>query len=228
MAIKYKEAVPWGRSYDEYYSMFNLTDSDLKLKIIGCADGPANFNSVMFKNGHRVVSCDPLYEFTAEQIKHRIDETYDTVIEQTYKNRDKFIWETIKSVDELGKIRLSAMTDFLADYEDGKKDGRYITAQLPELPFVSMSFDIALCSHFLFLYSDHFSYEFHCKSIEEMCRIANDVRIFPLLTYNSDLSPYVNPIAGYMKGKGFTVSLEKVPYEFQREGNMMMRIEKLL
>lgn len=226
MAIKYTEAVPWGRSFEEYCSMFNLSEIDLQLKIIGCGDGPANFNSVMYKNGHRVISCDPLYRFTAEQIRQRIDDTYDTVIGQTYENRGKFIWENIKSVDELGKIRLSAMSDFLEDYENGKKDGRYITAQLPGLPFISTSFDIALCSHFLFLYTDNFSYEFHLQSVEEMCRIANDVRIFPLLTYNSVLSPYVNPISEHLTKKGLSVSLEKVPYEFQRGGNMMMRIVK--
>ncbi len=34
MASKYKDIVPWGRNFDEYKRMFDLTDSDLKLKIL--------------------------------------------------------------------------------------------------------------------------------------------------------------------------------------------------
>jgi len=64
MAFKYSEAVPWGRSFDEYRRMFGLSDQELRLCIIGCGDGPASFNSEMFQLGQRVVSCDPLYQLT--------------------------------------------------------------------------------------------------------------------------------------------------------------------
>ena len=39
------KVVPWGRSFDEYQRMFALTENDLGLKIVGCGDGPANFNA---------------------------------------------------------------------------------------------------------------------------------------------------------------------------------------
>ncbi len=42
-------------------------------------------------------------------------------------------------------------------------------------------FDVAFCFHVLFLYSEHFSEAFHVKSVLEMCRIAHDIRIFPIL-----------------------------------------------
>jgi hypothetical protein len=131
MAFKYKEAVPWGRSFDEYQRMFDLSKKDLARKILGCADGPASFNAEMFRQEHRVVSCDPLYEFSADQIKQRIDSTYDQVIRQTRLNKEKFHWDVISSPEELGRIRLEAMHDFLGDFEHGKRDGRYVPAQLP-------------------------------------------------------------------------------------------------
>ena len=59
MAFTLEQIVPWGRSLDEYVRMFSLTDEDLNLKILGCGDGPASFNSVMHKNGKRVISIDP-------------------------------------------------------------------------------------------------------------------------------------------------------------------------
>lgn len=43
------------------------------------------------------------------------------------------------------------------------------------------SFDLAVCSHLLFLYSEHLSEDFHVESIKELCRVAGEARIFPLL-----------------------------------------------
>ena len=37
--------VPWGRSFDEYCAMFDLSDRDLDLKILDCGGGPASFNA---------------------------------------------------------------------------------------------------------------------------------------------------------------------------------------
>src|SRR5437867_2688281 len=100
MAFNYEEAVPWGRSFDEYRRMFDLTAEDLGKAILGCADGPASFNAEMCaqRRRRRVISCDPLYQFTKDQIRTRIDATYDTVIGQTHENRDKFVWDVITSI----------------------------------------------------------------------------------------------------------------------------------
>jgi ubiquinone/menaquinone biosynthesis C-methylase UbiE len=116
------------------------------------------------------------------------------------------------------------MQTFVADYEMGKQQGRYIMAELPTLPFADKTFDLALCSQFLFLYSDNLSLEFHREAIETLCRVAAEVRIFPLLTYNATRSPYVDPVMDGLKQAGYNVTIERVPYEFQRGGNEMMRI----
>jgi hypothetical protein len=224
MAFKYEEAVPWGRSFHEYQRMFDLSKEDLDRRILGCADGPASFNAEMFRQGHRVVSCDPLYQLSSDQIKHRIDAIYDQVIGQTRQNKEKFNWNLISSPEELGRIRLNAMRDFLGDFEQGMLDGRYVVAQLPDLPFEPQSFDMALCSHFLFLYSDALSFDFHRKALDDLCRVAREVRIFPLLTYNAEPSPLVSPIVEHLRMAGHVATVEKVPYEFQRDGNRMMRV----
>jgi len=225
MAFKYQEAVPWGRSFDEYRRMFDLTNEDLSRAILGCADGPASFNAEMSRRGHRVVSCDPLYQFAAGQIKQRIDDTSENVIGQTRQNKEKFVWDLIASPDELGRVRLKAMSEFLGDYERGREAGRYIPAELPDLPFALRSFDLALSSHFLFFYSDSLSLALHKNAVNELCRVAREVRIFPLLTYNAAPSPFVAPIVDHLQGEGRTVTIERVPYEFQRGGNMMMKIQ---
>jgi hypothetical protein len=226
MTYKYEKAVPWGRSFAEYQRMFHLTSEDLERSILGCADGPASFNAGMARQKHRVVSCDPLYEFAKDQIKQRIDATYENVMEQTRQNKDKFVWNLITSLDELGRLRLEAMDDFLADYEAGRKEGRYIPAALPDLPFRPSTFELALCAHFLFFYSDSLSHEFHQRAVDELCRVADEVRIFPILTYNAEPAALVPPIVDQLTKAGRIVSIEKVAYEFQRGGNMMMKVTR--
>jgi hypothetical protein len=66
--MKLNEVVPWGRTLQEYKLMFALSDTDLNKKILGCGDGPASFNTEMTELGYSVVSIDPIYEFSVDQI----------------------------------------------------------------------------------------------------------------------------------------------------------------
>ena len=218
------QVVPWGRSFDEYRRMFALTDTELGLRIIGCGDGPASFNAEATRRGTRVVSCDPIYRYDVEQIRSRIESAYSQILEQTRLNLDDFVWTWIRSVDELGAVRMAAMNDFLGDYAAGKAQARYIDAELPNLPFRDLSFDLALCSHFLFLYTTQLGEAFHESAIREMCRVASEVRIFPLLALGTTVSPLVGRMAASFGRQGFRVAIETVPYEFRRGGNEMMRI----
>ena len=122
MTFSLDKVVPWGRSFDEYVAMFSLSKSDLAGSILGCGDGPASFNSIQTKHGGKVISVDPLYRFSADEIKNRINETYHEIIEQTRKNKKEFVWNNIRSVEELGRIRMKAMEEFLSDYEAGREE----------------------------------------------------------------------------------------------------------
>ena len=218
------QIVPLGRSFDEYRRMFALSDVDLRGKILGCADGPASFNAEATQCGSQVVSCDPLYRFDGEQIRRQIDATFAEVMEQTRKNAAQFFWTDIPSIEELERCRREAMHAFLADYDQGRRQGRYVEAELPTLPFADASFDLALCSHFLFLYTDQLSESFHVRAIREMCRVATEVRVFPLVALDALPSRYTDSVSVQLQGGGFGVAVERVPYEFQRGANQMMRI----
>ena len=222
------QVVPWGRSFDEYRRMFALSEAELRLRIVGCGDGPASFNAEATRRGARVISCDPIYRWETAEIRDRIAATYDQILDQTRLNAEEFIWDSIRSVGELGQVRMAAMQDFLDDYGPGKIQGRYVDAELPSLPFSAGSFDVALCSHFLFLYTDQLGAAFHRSAIQEMCRVASEVRIFPLLALGGRRSPYVDANVEDFRHSGYDVSIENVPYEFQRGGNQMMRIRVLL
>jgi hypothetical protein len=218
------QVVPWGRSFGEYQRMFALTDLDFERKIIGCGDGPASFNAEATRRGARVVSIDPLYRWEVDQIEARIAATSAEIIEQTRKNADEFVWTSIRSIEELRRLRLAAMKDFLADFVAGKREGRYVVAELPNLPFTDQSFDLGLSSHLLFLYTTQLGKDFHRAAVREMCRVCREVRIFPLLALGAQPSASVADIVDERTESGFRVSIENVEYEFQRGGNQMMRI----
>lgn len=224
MAFELQSVVPWGRSFEEYRAMFALSEADLAKRILGCADGPAGFNARLTKIGGRVISVDPLYAHSTEEIRGRIDETFDLVLRQTRENQDEFVWKHIPNIDELGRIRMDAMNGFLADYETGLSERRYLPQSLPKLTFPDDSFDLCLCSHFLFLYSEQLDLNFHLTAINELCRVALEVRIFPLLQLGATPSPHLEPVCDCLRAAGFEILQETVPYEFQRGGNQMLRI----
>jgi SAM-dependent methyltransferase len=225
MAFTLDKVVPWGRSYQEYLDMFALTEADLQGLILGCGDGPASFNAELTERGGQVVSVDPLYAFDATQINQRISETYATVIAQVNKNKESFFWTAIPSVEELGRVRMAAMNKFLADYEAGKAQDRYIKGELPTLSFDDASFDLALSSHFLFLYSEHLSINFHLDALLEMLRVAKEIRIFPLLMLNGEASPYIDPLMATLANYDFYARIIPVTYEFQRGGHDMLVVK---
>jgi hypothetical protein len=219
--------VPWGRSYDEYVRMFAVSEADRAGRILGCGDGPASFNAEATRRGSRVISCDPIYRFSAAQLRRRIDETAVEVIEQARTNAHEFVWdEAIPDIDTLKRVRMSAMDAFLDDFELGRSEGRYVDAALPSLPFASGAFDLALCSHFLFLYSQQFDVAFHLQSMRELCRVAREARVFPLLALGAVRSPHLDAVARALGSDGFEVSVERVAYEFQRGGNEMLRVRR--
>ena len=224
--MRLNEIVPWGRTLEEYKLMFNLTDTDLRKKIIGCGDGPASFNCEMTELGFSVVSIDPIYQFSREQIKQRVYEVYEPVVSQVKQNAHRFVWKNFSDAVELGRVRLKTMEKFLSDYENGKQAERYLPLSLPSLDLLDNQFDLCLCSHLLFLYSEQLSLDFHLASIRELLRICDEVRIFPLLTLDCEPSPYVEIVMQELDSKGFKVDIQQVSYEFQKGGNQMLNICK--
>jgi len=222
MALTLNKVVPWGRSFEEYVRMFALTPADLEKSILGCGDGPASFNAEMYRRRQRAVSVDPLYRFSTGEIAGRIEESREVILGQLQDAREDYVWDVIRSPEELGALRMSAMRMFLNDYPGGRDEGRYIEGALPALPFADRQFDLVLCSHLLFLYSEQFSLPFHVAAVLELCRVAGEVRIFPLLTLAGDRSPWVDGVISAVEAGGGHAGIEKVPYEFQRKGNEMM------
>ena len=227
MTLTLEQVVPWGRSLGEYRRMFALTDADLETRILGCADGPASFNAEMTCDGRQVVSCDPLYQFSTAEIRQQIQVTSPKIVKYAQTNCDEFVWsEAIPNANALASLRMNAMDRFLLDYDLGRRDNRYVVDELPSLQFSDNTFDLALCSHFLFLYSEHLTERFHMESLQNLMRVARETRVFPLVELNSKPSRHLENVKSSLLRQGYRVEVDLVDYEFQRGANQMMRIKR--
>jgi hypothetical protein len=222
MTFALENVVPWGRSFDEYAAMFALTEQDLGRRILDCGGGPASFNAVAAGRGLDVTSLDPIYEFGADEIARRIDDTATAIAAELRANADEFVWTHFEDADDVVATRLHAMQTFLRDFAAPDADNRYVAGALPELPFADARFGLALCSHFLFLYSDRYDIDFHVASILDLIRTASEVRVFPLLELGSARSRHLPAVTEGLRERGLSTRVVPVSYEFQRGGNEML------
>lgn len=225
MAFQLNRVVPWGRTLAEYRQMFLLNDEDMSKKIAGFGDGPASFNCEASQRGYSVTSFDPIYQFTQNEIRDRIEEVKTVVMGQMKENAENYSWKNIRSLAELEHIRMSAMETFLSDYEKGKKEKRYIYHELPNAaPYADNTFDIGLSSHFLLMYTA-LGYDFHVKSITEMLRVCKEVRIFPIVNLDAEKTDLTAAVKEHFS-KRYCVHIQPTEYEFQKGDNQMLIIQK--
>jgi hypothetical protein len=233
MVMKLDKVVPFGRSLDEYLKMFNLSSEDLQQRILGVGDGPASFNAEGTAKRYNITSIDPIYQFDGAEIEQRFDAVVDNIIDQIIATPNDWVWSYHQNPQELKASRIKTLEIFLQDYQQGKQAGRYIAQELPKLDFADQTYDLALCSHFLFLYSAQcdpkgkrmLNRDFHVAAIQEMLRVSSEVRIFPLLTLMLETSPYLDFVIDKFSNLGYFVAIEKVPYELQPGGNQMLVIK---
>lgn len=226
MSICLNETVPLGRSLREYELMFSLSAADRRSLILDCAAGPSSFNAELTAAGGDVWSVDPLYQFGGAEIQRQFFSTLDHVIDQVRATPQNWIWSCHRNPEDLRRNRIAVMERFIAHYSGAKGTGRYVCGALPNLPLETGRFDLALSSHFLFLYSDHFDAAFHLAAVQALLRVSREVRIFPLLSLRAERSWHLDPVCAQLGREGHHISIERVDYELQRGGNEMLRLRR--
>jgi hypothetical protein len=103
---------------------------------------------------------------------------------------DEFVWREFTSPEHRGEARMAAMRWFLAGISRRGRRRHVTSTGYSPLGFCGDEFDLALCLHILFTYSDQLSVDFRV-AIEEMCRVAAEARVFPLLKSYGGPSPYL-------------------------------------
>lgn len=212
---------PWGRNRAEYYAFFALNDQKPDSAVLDCAAGPSSFAAEMNRRGFDVIAADPIYAAAPGQIKAEIEDARRLMMQGLRDAAARFVWDGYGSPEALEATRLSTMKHFLEDFEEDRS-GRYVGAMLPKLPFKNRAFDLALSSHFLFLYSAQFDLAFHLAAMRELCRVAGELRLFPLLDLDGRRSPHLEAVRRGLADWGWESELRRVGYEFQKGGNQML------
>jgi len=222
--VNLTDTVPIGRRFADYRDMFAL-DSVPKT-VLGLGDGPSSFNAEATQSGWQVVSVDPLYRFGASAICSRYRESTPAIFEAIEKNPSDWDWSRYGSPTGLKEARDEAMRLFVQDFEARGDGPRYVEDSLPALKHISGEFDLALCSHLLFLYSEQFDTSFHYMSIVRALKLAPEVRVYPLVALDGLRSRHVGPVTAALRADGFHCVEERVDYAFQRGADTMLRVSR--
>lgn len=180
------------------------------------------------RNGGHVLAGDIVYGASLMDLERRGRASIETIRLGMHDARDGYHWDEFGDVDGLIRTRTEALDTFLADYEAGSIQGRYIPCTLPSIPLDANAVDMVLSDHLLFTYPQFFDYEFHLRSVEAMLRVARaEVRLFPLISSASGTRPpYFDDVVQYVRALGCEAVVEAVAYHFQHGANEMLRIRK--
>ncbi|MGB5596085.1 MAG: hypothetical protein WBM62_18915, partial [Crocosphaera sp.] len=123
----------------------------------------------------------------------------------------------------------SALKKFAEDYPVGRKENRYIQAQLPNLPFPDNNFYLVLSGYLLFCYPKldnkdyQFDYQFHVHAVKELLRVSKkEVRIFPVSKLGGKLHEYVDNLLNDLHQEGIVSDIRTVEYESSQGINQLL------
>lgn len=215
-----------GRTFEEYLRMFNLQREELAGRsILDCPAGACSFTAEANRLGAEAVAADIAYCHSAAVLMEKGIQDIEHAMLELEKVQDHFLWNEFKSIGELKQARTEALT---ASTRDRQQNGEhYIQAALPKLPFADLSFELTLSAHFLFMYSDRLDYNFHLQSLQEMMRVTSgEIRIFPLVDLSSRRYEELGQLTEYVHAQGWCADELRVPYEFQKGANTMLRLKR--
>lgn len=214
-----------GRTFDEYMAMFDLTKEELTgRRILDCPAGACSFTAMANQLGADVTATDIAYYYDFQQLKEKGIQDLEHVMNSLEKVQENYVWDFFKSITGLQHHRIQALTDCSNDMR--QSPNRYVPATLPTLPFDDNRFDITLSAHFLFTYADRLDYDFHLQTIQELLRVTKqEIRIFPLIDLSCKRYEHLDRLIASLQRQGYTTDVIKVPYEFQKGANSMLKIK---
>ncbi len=206
----------FGRTFDEYSHCLGFDGSALRgRRVLDVAAGPSSFTAEARASGANPVAIDPLYGYTHEALATYVQLDYDRMFREMRRLESLLTYQYFPSFEAAEASRRSAAAKFLADYEDGFVQGRYVGGALPRLPFADGEFDLTLCAHFLFLYAARFDYVWHLAACRELVRVtAGEVRIHPVCGLGGQPYPELPRLQADLRAVGITTRVISVDYKF--------------
>ncbi|MDF2922872.1 MAG: hypothetical protein K0R57_1786 [Paenibacillaceae bacterium] len=219
------------RSYEEYVRMFACDFAvGEHVSVLDVAGGASSFPAGARERGIRVTSADPLYRLPPEELHANGLRELEEAGIKLAGLKHKFDWSYYGSACEHERSRRESLELFVQDYRQFGGSEAYVSASLPELPFASGSFSHVLCSHFLFLYAEQFTCEFHLRALLELARVCKpegEVRIYPLLDLKWRLYPQLEQLLAELGEHGLTAELLPSRLPFIPGSGQLLRITKV-
>jgi len=212
------------RSFAEYIAFFDLDTEDLPARILDCSAGASSFVAEAHARGIDAIAADPVYGLEPEALTSRANSGAPAGNVMIGANSDRFVFDWYQNPQRRADMRRAALSTFQEHHRANPE--RYISAALPELPFASRTFDLALCSHLLFTWATHLDEQWHLGALVELCRVADEARVFPLVLQGSgeQVRFLPNLRSRLHNDFGITTEIVPVPYEFQVGAHHMMRL----
>jgi hypothetical protein len=222
--LKLPSVAFFGRTFEEYLSFFSLDLQALSgRRILDVAAGPASFAAEARDHEIDAVAVDPMYGLPLDTLSAHVLIDYRRMIAEMRGNESLLRYRYFPSFEAAEQSRRSAAARFLADYETGFLQGRYVGASLPRLPFGDATFNAVLCAHLLFLYSGTLDYAWHLEACRELVRVSiGEVRIHPVCGLGG--RPYADlpRLQRDLAAEGVTWEVQPVDYEFFAGSNSML------
>jgi len=213
----------WVYGLMDYYQMFDLTEKDLTKSILDFPGGISSFNAELFKQGKIIVSGDVSYELPIDDMSWQADNVFA-------KNKELFEQYAAKGGVECESSLIAIFNQwllskqlFLADYPLGVEQNRYRSFTMPALPFSDDEFELVLCSDFLAV-TESASGVTSMQLIEELCRVGEEVRLYPLMDSSGEMNSALGPVMVQLQQNNFGVEVREIAFEQQVGGNAMLRI----
>lgn len=218
------------RGYAEYERMFDLDDTLLRLgTVLDVAAGASSFAAEARSKGLTVMSADPRYRHSADQLEAEGLAEIASSSEKLGRLADRFDWSYYGDLERHRAGRLESLRLFVQDYAEPDRRERYRAEQLPHFSFADDTFSLVLCSHFLFLYREQFDDDFHRGALAELlrvCRPGGEVRIYPLLGLDWKPYPRFDDLIAYLESLGAECRLRQSELPFIPGSTQMLCILK--
>lgn len=219
------------RSWEEYVCMFALTEDDLSgSTLVDIAAGASSFTAAALEKGIESIAVDPLYSLDERSVLTHAQEELDQSGAKIAALQERMDWSYYGSYKRYQELRVRSLEKFSQSFCDPQQRNRYVSAELPTLPFKDGQFSLVLCSHFLFLYEQELDFDFHKRSVLELLRICcpgGQIRIYPLFNLNYQRYSKLDLLLSVLQDAGAAVAFEQTRLPFIPGSKELLCITKV-
>lgn len=218
-----------GNTLSDYQSMFDLRDTEIShcKKILEYGGGLSSFNAEMALNKRSVFSCDPLFKKDVASLSEMLLKEMTHLKEELQKHSERYVFNA-KDLMHFVECKKIAAEQCLKDFAERRELGNYSAQDLPKLAFDDYFFDLALVPYTIFqdpkMSQNSKIVPGILKNLLELCRVAKEVRIYPLVDETDRVSLYLGNVMLELQRQAIGVEVRAVDYEFQKGANAMLRI----